>query len=103
MNGHVEPSLHAGVLRIHLQLPANSLKEKRSIIRPIVTRLRHRVNASVVEAGDLDHTGTAVVAAVCLSNDIAYLQGQLQAVVNAVETAHADAIVADVETELISV
>lgn len=48
-------SLHALVLEIDLRLPgAQSLKEKRGLIRPLIERIRSRYHLSVAEVGDQD-------------------------------------------------
>lgn len=95
-------TLTAGVIRLRFELPAETLKEKRMIVRSLVDRLRARFNAAVVEAADLDDPGRATVAAVCLSNDVVHVQRQLQAILAAVEAARVDAVLADVETETLT-
>lgn len=94
-----EPKLRAGVITLRFELPAATLKEKRSLIRPVVERLKSRFNASVVEAGPPNDPRTSVVAAICLSTDHKYLQGQMQAILRFVEGAKADAVLVDVSTE----
>ncbi len=89
-----------GVLTIRLALPAETLKEKRSIVKSVVERLRTRFNASVAEVGDLDAPGYATIAAVVVSNDGAHVDSQLQAIARAVEDWRLDAEVVDVATEL---
>jgi uncharacterized protein YlxP (DUF503 family) len=91
-----------GIVRIRLSLPSRTLKEKRAIVKSVVERLRQRFNAAVAEADDLDDPAFATIAAVCLSNDPAHADQQLQAIVTAVESWRLDASLVDVETELIS-
>ncbi len=93
----------AGLLRIRLRLPARSLKEKRAIVKPVVERLRHRFNAAVAEAGDLDARDAATVMVAVLAPDAAHAARQLQTIARAVEGWRPDAVIADIETELISV
>lgn len=93
----------AGLLRIRLRLPARSLKEKRAIVKPVVERLRHRFNAAVAEADDLDAHDAATVMAVVLADDAAHADRQLQAIARAVEGWRPDAEIVDVETERLSV
>ena len=99
MSGKDVPALTAGVITLSFELPAHSLKEKRSMVRPLVERIRARFNASVVEAGNLDDARTATLAAICLSTDSRYLQGQLQAILGFVEGTRTDAVLVDVATE----
>ncbi|MCC6386380.1 MAG: DUF503 domain-containing protein [Dehalococcoidia bacterium] len=92
-----------GVLHIRLALPAATLKEKRTIVKSVVARLRTRFNASVAEVADLDDPGHATLAAACISNDARHADSQLQAIANAVEEWRLDAEVLGIETELIPV
>lgn len=93
----------AGLLRLRLRLPAHSLKEKRAIVKPVVERLRHRFNAAVAEADDLDAPGCATLMAAVLAPDAAHADRQLQAIARAVEGWRLDAELLAVETELVSV
>ncbi|MBI5948474.1 MAG: DUF503 domain-containing protein [Chloroflexi bacterium] len=100
MNGD-GPATTIGVLTVRLALPAETLKEKRSIVKSVVERLRGRFNASVAEVGDLDTPGRATIAAVVASNDSGHADSQLQAIARAVEEWRLDAEVVEVATELI--
>ena len=91
-----------GVIRIRMALPSRTLKEKRTIVKSVVERLRVRFNASVAEVDDLDAPAVATIAAACLSNESGHADAQLQALLAAVEEWRLDAEVIDVETELIS-
>ena len=72
-----------GTLTLHLFLPSvHSLKEKRSITKSVIARLRNEFNVSVAEVAEQDRWQLAVIGAACVSADTAYAQGQLQAVVN---------------------
>ncbi|MDQ5854273.1 MAG: DUF503 domain-containing protein [Chloroflexota bacterium] len=72
-----------GTLTLHLFLPSvHSLKEKRSITKSVIARLRNEFNVSVAEVAEQDRWQLAVIGVACVSADTAYAQGQLQAVVN---------------------
>lgn len=72
-----------GTLTLHLFLPfVHSLKEKRSITKSVIARLRNEFNVSVAEVAEQDRWQLAVIGVACVSADTAYAQGQLQAVVN---------------------
>ena len=91
-----------GILRIHLHLPGcNSLKEKRSIIKPLISRLHKEFNVSVAEVEDHDQLGHAVlaVAAVSVSGD--YVYGLLQRVAESVAAWRLDAELIDYQIELL--
>ncbi len=55
-----------------------SLKEKRSILRSIIARLRQEFNLSVAEVDGQDAWGTAVIGLAAVGNDRAYLHGMME-------------------------
>ena len=89
------------LVRIRLRLPSRTLKEKRTIVKSVVERLRNRFNASVAELDDLDSAGVATIGAAVLSNDARHADEQAQAIVAAVEGWRLDAELIDVGVELI--
>lgn len=92
-----------GVLHLRLALPADTLKEKRTIVKSLAARLRSRFNASVAEVADLDDPGHATLAVACVSNDARHADSQLQAVAGAVQEWRLDAELIGFETELLAV
>ncbi len=96
------PHTVVGVVHIRLAIVAETLKEKRSVVKPVVERLRGRFNAAVAEVSDLDTPGYATIAAVVVSNERAHADSQLQVIARMVEESRLDAEVVDVSTELIS-
>ena len=60
---HAMPTI--GVLTLELHLPdSHSLKDKRSVVKGLKDRLRHRFNVSVAEIGGHDTWQRSVIAAV---------------------------------------
>ncbi|MFN8617529.1 MAG: DUF503 family protein [Dehalococcoidia bacterium] len=94
-------SMPIALVRIRLRLPSRTLKEKRTIVKSVVERLRNRFNASVAELDDLDSAGVATIGAAVLSNDARHADEQAQAIVAAVEGWRLDAELIDLEVELI--
>ncbi len=92
-----------GVVTIRMRLPSRTLKEKRTIVKSVVKRLRQRYNAAVIEATDLDSAQLATIAAAVLSNDSRHADEQAQAIVGWVTAWRLDAEVYDVQVELIEV
>ena len=92
-----------GLLRIRLRFVAHSRKEKRALVKSVVERLRHRYNAAVSEAGDLDALDLTTIAVACLSSESAHADAQLQEIARTIENWRLDAEVVDVETEIIAV
>lgn len=70
-----------GVLHLELRIDhAESLKDRRNVIRSIKARLRSRHNVAVSEIGPADILNRALVSAVTLSNDRTFAEKVLQAV-----------------------
>ena len=91
-----------GVATIELHIPGNgSLKGKRAVIRPIISRLRNQCNVSVAEVDAQDMYQRAVLAVSCVSADAGYAHALLMKVVEAVENMRHDAEVVDYTIELL--
>lgn len=71
-----------GSLSIELFLPhSHSLKEKRSVVKSVLNRLRNEFNISIAEVGQQDRWQIAQIGVVCVSSDGSYAEGQLNAVI----------------------
>ncbi|ANI40513.1 DUF503 domain-containing protein [Mycolicibacterium vaccae] len=57
----------------------HSLKEKRSLVRPIVAELRRRFSVSAAEVGDTDLYRRAGIGAACVAGDRAHVVEVLDA------------------------
>ena len=91
-----------GSLRLELYMPAaHSLKEKRSIIKSVITKLQNEFNASVAEVDDQDVWQRGVVGVACVGGDSHYVEGQLNAIIRWVEQNRPDVTILDVESELL--
>jgi len=67
------------VLTIRLELPdCTSLKDKRSRVKPILTRLHKEFNISAAEVDLQDMPGTAILAFVTVSEDRSYARRVLE-------------------------
>jgi uncharacterized protein len=65
--------MFAGVLEIELLLgDVQSLKEKRSLIRPIVAEVRRKFEVSVAEAGHLELHRRALIGVAVVAADAAH-------------------------------
>jgi len=72
-----------GVCRLSLALSdVSSLKGKRSIVRSVVEKTRHRFNAAVAEVSAQDDLDRAVVGFSVTSNDARHAQEMLDSVVS---------------------
>lgn len=91
-----------GSLLIDLHIPtAHSLKEKRSVIKSVLQRLRNEFNVSTAEVGEQDRWQIAQLGVVCVSSDATYAQQQLHAVVNWIYENRPDLVVSSAEIELL--
>jgi hypothetical protein len=83
--------MHIGVCTIELRLPVNdSLKGKRSVIKSIVTRIGRQFNVSVAEVEAQNQWQRAVLGVACVSSSADYAHGQLERVVQWIETNRPD-------------
>ena len=71
-----------------------SLKEKRSIVKSVTTRLQREFNLSVAEVDRQDAWGTAVIGLAAVGNDKAHLPRLLEKSVAWVETQRPDVPIA---------
>ncbi len=91
-----------GVCTIELDLPGNnSLKDKRSVLKPLVVRLRREFNVSVAEVGDQDTWGAATLGVAAVSNDQAYLYGLFEKLVSWIDHTHLQVQVVDWQIEIV--
>ena len=58
---------------------ANSLKEKRAVIRSLVERLRSRMHVSATEVGDQDYVNRAQVGFAVVSGELAAARSVVEA------------------------
>lgn len=74
--------INVGLLTLHIQFDyISSLKEKRSVVQPIITSLRRKFNVSVAEVAHQDVWNSATLAVVIVSNDTTHTIQSLQNVV----------------------
>jgi hypothetical protein len=91
-----------GVLTLELQIPGcTSLKEKRSRLKPLLSRLHRQFNISTAEVDHQDAWQSAVIACATVSNDPAHNQRLLQQVVHWMEDNWPDIEIMDDKIEII--
>jgi hypothetical protein len=91
-----------GLLTIQIRLPGcASLKEKRSRLRPLITRLHREFNISIAEMDHLDSWQEAVLACALVSNSNGHTQRSLQIVVEWVEKNWPDVLVVSNSVEIL--
>jgi uncharacterized protein YlxP (DUF503 family) len=71
-----------GLLTLHVLVPGcSSLKQKRSLIKPIIVRLHHEFNVSAAEIDLLDMWHESILACALVSNDSVVPQQALNQVI----------------------
>ncbi len=91
-----------GILTLHLYIPGcNSLKEKRSRIKPLINRLHREFNISVAEVDHQDKWKDAVIACALVSNDHVHIQRSLLEIIHWVETSWHDVSIVEQNIEIV--
>ena len=67
---------------------AQSLKEKRSVVKSIVDRTKHRFGASIAEVGCLDLCQRARIGIAVVSNDKRHANSMLDTIIDFIEKMH---------------
>jgi len=94
--------LRIGVLQFTIEIPhAASLKDKRRVVKSMRDRIRRNFNVSIAETEDLNEWTVATLGAVMAGTDVAYVNGALDKLINALENER-DAILIDNQIEIIS-
>lgn len=92
-----------GILTLHLHIPGcKSLKEKRSRLKPLLSRLHKEFNISVAEMDKNDIWQSAVIACAVVSNNKAQAQRILQKVSEWIEHNWQDVTITNEEFEIIA-
>ena len=91
-----------GLCTIKLRLPENhSLKDKRRVLKSIVTRVRNKYNVAIAEMDDQDLWQLATLGIACLSNDAQQVDRVLSKVIDLVVEGRFDVEVLDCQIEII--
>lgn len=90
-----------GACTLYLVLPGvSSLKEKRSLLKPLLIQLRRRFEVAAAEIAQQDARQHAALALVSVANDDAHVYRVLEAAVRWVEESNPALVVADWSIEL---
>ncbi|AUM96696.1 TPA: DUF503 domain-containing protein [Clostridium botulinum] len=90
-----------GTAKIHLYANwVHSLKEKRMIVKSIISKTKNKFNVSIAEVEMQDIHQSIVIGIACISNSTKQADSIIQNVVNYIE-GNTEAIVQNIETEII--
>lgn len=78
----------------------HSLKEKRSIVKSIIEKVKHRFNVSIAEVENLDMHQSIVIGIACVSNSAKHSNCCIQNVIDYIEL-NTDAVLENIETEIL--
>ncbi len=74
-----------GVLQIELEIPeAQSLKDKRRVVKSLKDRIANSHNVSIAEVGALDEHQRSILAIAMVANDKTYVESGLSKLVDLV-------------------
>ena len=91
-----------GLLSLTIEFPGcQSLKEKRSRLKPLLARLQREFNISVAEMGVQDLWSHTILACALINNDLAHIQRSLQVIPAWIEKHWPDIQITDEHMEII--
>ena len=90
-----------GTAKIYLYANwVHSLKEKRMIVKSVISKTKNKFNVSIAEVEMQDIHQSIVIGVACISNNTKQADSIIQNVVNYIE-GNTEAIVQNIETEII--
>ncbi|MBQ2679569.1 MAG: DUF503 domain-containing protein [Firmicutes bacterium] len=90
-----------GTCKIYMRAPwVNTLKEKRSVVKRIIERVKSKFNVSIAEIEDNDIHKSIVIGFACVSNSEAHANSTIDNVINFVELI-SEADIEDVVIEIL--
>lgn len=95
--------MFVAVCRVELHIPADSLKDKRSVVQSITRRVVNQFRVSIAEVESLQSWNLAVLGIAAVANDGGHAREVVNRVVRFIERARMDADVGAVEFDVIPV
>jgi uncharacterized protein YlxP (DUF503 family) len=94
--------MHVAALTIEIMIPGcTSLKQKRSRLKPLLSRLHREFNVSTAEIDHNDHHTSAVIACVVVANDVRHVQRLLSRIPPWIEKHRPDLEIIDDQIEIL--
>ncbi|NIS83162.1 MAG: DUF503 family protein [Anaerolineales bacterium] len=94
--------MHVAALTLELRIPGcTSLKQKRSRIKPLLSRLHREFNVSAAEIDHNDHHTSTIIACVVVSNDSRHAQRLLTGIPGWIERNRPDLQLVDDQITLL--
>jgi uncharacterized protein len=97
-----QPTSIVGLCVIEFYLPGlNSLKDKRSVLKPMLTRLRNTFNVSSAEVGHQDVWQSAAIAVATVTNTTVHANQVIDNVIKWIEDNYPDAMIVKQNVEIL--
>ena len=94
--------MNTGVCKIKLHIPENqSLKDKRRIVKSIISRLHNQYNISIAEVDDHDLWQLATLGISCVSNNGQHVDETITKIINFIVQHYPELEIVSQETEII--
>ena len=94
--------MNTGVCKLQLHIPENqSLKEKRRIVKSIITKLRNQYNISIAEVDDHDLWQLTTLGISCVSNNGQHIDETITKVINFISQNYPELEIVSQEIEII--
>ncbi|MEM9954227.1 MAG: DUF503 domain-containing protein [Chloroflexota bacterium] len=91
-----------GFCEIELYLPGVvSLKQKRGILKSMLTKMRNKFNVANAEVGNNDSWQSAIIGVTTVSNSTKRLHQTIQNVMKWIESTYPDAMIIKHDTEIL--
>jgi len=99
----VAGTLFVGVCRIELSLPtARSLKDRRSLVQSVTTRMRREYGVSVADLDTHPHYSRAVLGVAAVSNQAGHARDVVETAVRFLENTRLDAEIDALDFDVLS-
>lgn len=96
------PTIIIGLCTIEFELPGvNSLKEKRSILKSMLTRMHNQFNISNAEIDHHDVLESAVIAFTVVTTGTQHANQTISTIINWIEAKYPDALIVNQEIEIL--
>ena len=96
------PKIIIGLCTVEFELPgALSLKDKRSVLKSLLTRLHHQFNVSTAEVDLHDVVNASVIAFTAVTTDTRHANQVISTILNWIEKNYPDALIVNQEIEIL--
>jgi uncharacterized protein YlxP (DUF503 family) len=95
--------MSVGVCRLKIHIPGSrSLKDKRSVVKSLIARLRKQFNLSVAEVDDHELWQMATIGMACVSNGNNHMDEVISAAISLIERDYPTIEIVEKEIEIFS-